>query len=417
VSSPAVSVAAAPAAFNPHATARAHETTITVTPTVAGTATTTVESSAGVIVATLSVNAPTTPAAALAYSWDGGGAADGDYAIHVALTDAAGVISEAIAPVAIDSTPPKVVFPPAQPSATKQGPVTVRASTADPTGAAAMTLSVSNQLDDLLGTVRVPLAADSTSGSLAWNLRLRRRLLLPGVYHLRVAVTDGAGNTGESTMRLVRVQRPVQAKIIYSLPDAGNVIGLSFDDCVSQRDMLAIINAFKAAKAHTTFFCNGVNVRSNQSAARAALAAGDTIGSHTWSHPQLPTLSYGEQASQIQGDIDVWWQVARAAPTPFFRPPYGLHNNATLQAAGAEGFRWVILWDVDPSDYLDPPPSVLVDHVVTHARRGSIVVMHVNANTASAVPALIRAVRAKGLEPKSMDELFGSAAYLSPASG
>ena len=131
----------------------------------------------------------------------------------------------------------------------------------------------------------------------------------------------------------------------------------------------------------------------------------------------MPTLSYGAQVSQIQGDLDIWWQVAKAAPTPFFRPPYGLHNAATLQAAGAEGFQWVILWDVDPSDYLDPAPSALVQHIVTHAHQGSIVVMHVNANTASAVPAMIRAVRGMGLEPKSMDELFGASSYLAPAKG
>jgi hypothetical protein len=30
---------------------------------------------------------------------------------------------------------------------------------------------------------------------------------------------------------------------------------------------------------------------------------------------------------------------------------------------------------------------------------------------------MIRALRAKGLEPKSLDEMFGSAAYLAPVSG
>ena len=75
-----------------------------------------------------------------------------------------------------------------------------------------------------------------------------------------------------------------------------------------------------------------------------------------------------------------------------------------------------MLWDVDPSDYLDPPPSVLVDKVTSHAQPGSIVVMHVNANTASAVPALIAALRRDGLEPKSLDEMLGVAAYLAPRS-
>ena len=417
VTSTAVTAAVAPAAFNPEATARAHQATITVTPAVAGTATTVVENETGGIVATLATAVPVTPGVPATYTWDGTGVADGSYGIHVTLTDAAGAVSDAIAPVVVDTQAPQVVFPPVSPSSTKSGPVTLRASSTDPAGVAAISVAIANQIDDPLGTVAVPVAGDASSGTTAWNLKLRKRLLLPGVYHLRATVTDGAGNVGTSAMRLLRVSRPVTARIIYSLPDAGNAIGLSFDDCVSGKDMLAIISAFKAAKAHTTFFCNGVNVRSNQKAALAALAAGDTIGSHTWAHPQMPSLSYAEQVSQIQGDLDIWWQVAKAAPTPFFRPPYGLHNAATLQAAGAAGFPWVILWDVDPSDYLDPAPSALVQHIVTHAHKGSIVVMHVNANTASAVPDMIRAVRGMGLEPKSMDEMFGAASYLAPAKG
>ena len=417
VASTAVTAAVTPAAFNPQATARAHMATVTVTPLVSGTATTVVENETGTVVATLATGAPLTAGLPETYTWDGSGAGDGAYGIHVTMTDAAGVVSDAVAPVVIDTKAPVVAFPPVSPSVTKSGPVALRASSTDPSGVRAITVAVANQIDNPLGTVSIPVGPETTGGSTAWNLRFRKRFLLPGVYHLRATVTDGAGNVGTSAQRLLRVRRPLTARIIYSLPDAGHVIGLSFDDCVSGKDMLAIINAFKAAKAHTTFFCNGVNVRSNPEAARAALAAGDTIGSHTWAHPQMPTLSYGAQVSQIQGDLDIWWQVAKAAPTPFFRPPYGLHNAATLQAAGAEGFQWVILWDVDPSDYLDPAPSALVQHIVTHAHQGSIVVMHVNANTASAVPAMIRAVRGMGLEPKSMDELFGASSYLAPAKG
>jgi peptidoglycan/xylan/chitin deacetylase (PgdA/CDA1 family) len=76
-----------------------------------------------------------------------------------------------------------------------------------------------------------------------------------------------------------------------------------------------------------------------------------------------------------------------------------------------------VLWNVDPSDYLNPARDELVRRVVSNARPGAIVVLHANANTAAAVPDMIRALRAKGLEPKSLDEMFGSAAYLAPVSG
>ena len=417
LSSPGVSAVASPVAFNPQATARAHRTTIIVTPTVTGTLTVTVESEAGAPIATLVAGTPVTAGIDQELTWDGAGAGDGAYGIRATVVDQAGAVSEAVAPVLIDTQPPQVTVPPAAPSLTARGPVLVRASSTDPAGIGALTLDVSSQTDVAIGSVTIPVAADGTGGQLRWDLRIRKRLLLPGVFHLRVRATDGAGNTGTSAVRLLRVSRPVTAKRIYSLPDAGNAIGLSFDDCVEGADMLRIIRAFKAARAHTTFFCNGVNIGGNGTAMRAALAAGDAIGAHTWSHKQLPQYPESVQLGEMQGDIDAWWSLAKAAPTPLLRPPYGLWNEATMRAAGQAGFAWIVLWNVDPSDYLDPPPSVLVSKVVGDARPGAIVVMHVNANTASAVPDLIRAVRAKGLEPKSIDEMLGPAAYLSPASG
>jgi len=279
-----------------------------------------------------------------------------------------------------------------------------------------MTLTVESQLGVVLGTLSVPVNVDGRRAALDWNLRLRKRLLLPGAYHLRLTGVDSAGNVGRSEARVLRVDRAVKNTIVYSLREAGPVIGLAFDDCVSEQAWLSIIRSFRAAKTHTTFFCNGVNVRSNPTAARATLAGGHTIGSHTWGHPELPSLSRSEQLNQLKGDKEIWWRVAKASPMPFFRPPYGLHNATTDGAAGSEGFAYSVLWDVDPSDYLTPPPGVLIDKVTQQSRAGSIVVLHVNANTAAAVPELIRALRRRGLEPKSLDEMFGVSAYLAPRS-
>ena len=415
VSSPSITAAAAPAAFNPSAVARAHRTTATITPAVSGTLTVTVESELGAVVATLASGVPVSAGIAGEYVWDGAGAADGSYGIRATLVDAQGLVAEAVAPVAVDTQGPEPSLPPVAPAQTARGPVAVRASSDDPAGIASMALEVASQTGVAIGTV--PMTTADGAGALTWNLRIRKRLLLPGVYHLRVRAVDGAGNVGTSTPRLLRVSRAVRTRIIYSLPDAGNAIGLSFDDCVDGAVLQRIVRVFRAAKARTTFFCNGVNIAGNGTAMRAALAAGNAIGAHTWSHKELPRLDQATQASEMQGDVDAWWSTAKASPAPLLRTPYGLWNDATLRAAGERGFAWLVLWNVDPSDYLHPSPSTLIQKVVADARPGAIVVMHVDANTAAALPEMIRQLRAKGLEPKSIDEMLGPAAYLSPASG
>ena len=417
VTTPVLSVSATPSAFNPDATTRASSAAIEIVPVVAGTLSVNIVTEDGLLIASL-VNATSVSAGSnTRLSWDGGGLSDGTYGIQATLVDTSAAVSQSLTPITVDTEAPKMTLATPRPELTKVGPVAIKVAGSDLTGLSRVTLTVQNQLDDALGTIAVPIDASGQSASLGWDLRLRHRLLLPGVYHLRVSGVDGVGNIGTTSVRILRVDRPVRNQIIYSLREAGQVIGLAFDDCVSEQAWLSIIKAFRAAKANTTFFCNGVNVRSNPTAARAALAAGDTVGSHTWAHPRMPMLSAAEQASQIRGDKEIWWQVAKAAPMPFFRPPYGLHNATTDAAAGTEGFAYSVLWDVDPSDYLDPPPAVLVDKVTSHARAGSIVVMHVNTNTASAVPSLIAALRRDGLEPESLDEMFGTAAYLEPRHG
>ena len=414
VVSPIVAVQAEPAAFNPTATLRVNQTTITVTSVVAGTLALSVAKADGTPIKQLLPATAVTAGSTTSVTWDGALVADGQYGIHATLTDAAGVVAESIAPVAVDAHGPQVTLARPFPVDATGGPVTVSIRTTGPLPLKRLDLTVIDQTGTDVGTVRVPLDAVRTSGTLRWNLRLKGRSLLSGIYTLRADAVDELGIAGSSGTRLLRLRRSTKTRIVYSLPEAKHMIGLSFDDCGKASAWDGILDAFRTAKAKTTFFCNGVNVRSFPQQARRTVAEGHTIGSHTWSHPQLPTLSLAAQVSQIQGDIDIWWSVARASPAPFFRPPYGLHNATTLAAASSLGFAYTMLWNVDPSDYLHPSQAELVRRVVSHARAGAIVVMHVDPNTLAALPELIRQLRAIGLEPSSLEQLFAGAARLMP---
>ena len=414
VTSAAVSAQVAPAAFDPEATPQANRATVTVVAQSAGTLQVDVVTAGGIAVA--SMLAPTAVVAGQeqTLTWDGAGVPDGHYAVRARLTDAAGVAQDALTPVTRDGADPVVTAPAATPATTSRGPVRVRASAEDLSGAVAMRLVVESQLGVEIGRVRMPTPVDGAS-ELAWNLRVKGRLLLPGVYRLRVAADDAVGRRGTGDAQLLRVARAVASTQIYRLPEAGDKVALTFDDCLDSGPWLQLLAALRRARVKGTFFCNGVNVRANPDAARRTVAEGHTIGSHTWAHPWMTKEAAGEQRSQIAGDREIWWSVAKASPAPFFRPPYGDVDAGVRASAGAEGMAWTVLWDVDPSDYLKPAPGVLGERVVSKSRPGSIVVMHVEANTAAAVPGMVRGLRARGLEPVSLDELFGTASYLSRA--
>jgi peptidoglycan/xylan/chitin deacetylase (PgdA/CDA1 family) len=138
------------------------------------------------------------------------------------------------------------------------------------------------------------------------------------------------------------------------------------------------------------------------------LLGGNSIGSHTYDHARLTNLRTRAIASELLRDEKEWWQF-RADPVPYFRPPYGAYDARVLAVAGRLGFRYVVLWDVDPGDWKRPGASVIARRVVSGARAGSIVIMHVLPQTADALGPMITGLARKGLRPVGLDELFAAA--------
>jgi peptidoglycan/xylan/chitin deacetylase (PgdA/CDA1 family) len=93
------------------------------------------------------------------------------------------------------------------------------------------------------------------------------------------------------------------------------------------------------------------------------------------------------------------------------RLPYGGYNSQTLAAAGPAGFTCVILWDVDPQDWASPGSGVIAQRVLSNVRPGSIVAMHLKPQTAAALPAILRRLKARGYEAVSLPELFRAAGH------
>ena len=101
----------------------------------------------------------------------------------------------------------------------------------------------------------------------------------------------------------------------------------------------------------------------------------------------------------------------RVSPTPYFRPPYGSYDAETVAAAGGAGYRWTVMWDVNPSDWLQPGDGVVASRVLNAVRPGSIVVLHTLAGTARDLPAILAGLRARNLTPVSLDEMFAAAGF------
>jgi peptidoglycan/xylan/chitin deacetylase (PgdA/CDA1 family) len=136
--------------------------------------------------------------------------------------------------------------------------------------------------------------------------------------------------------------------VVQSLPGDGTSLALTIDDGTNT-EVVAAFAAFAAdSGTRLTFFPNGCyrSWADNAKALRPLVDSGQVaLGNHTWSHPDLTTLTDGEIAEEIGRNRDFLRSVFGVRDTPFFRPPYGARNARVDRIAADQGHPSVVLWN------------------------------------------------------------------------
>jgi len=233
---------------------------------------------------------------------------------------------------------------------------------------------------------------------------------MPGLYRVGLTLTDEAGNVTVTGTRAFRDYRPAPAKAWRHVSGAGRRVALTFDDGRAG-PWASMLSTLKAYHAHATFFPLGSCAAANPSLMRRTVAEGNVVGSHGWTHTEMTRQSYSAVRGEWIRSEAPWWNGAGVTPVPYCRPPYGSYNSSTLAAAGSAGFTRVILWDVDPRDWSEPGSGVIAQRVLSAVHPGAIVVMHLRPQTAAALPAILRGLRARGYKAVTLPELFRAAGY------
>jgi peptidoglycan-N-acetylglucosamine deacetylase len=184
-------------------------------------------------------------------------------------------------------------------------------------------------------------------------------------------------------------------------------VAIGFDDGPST-DTPAFVRMLEGARAKATFFMIGRQVTAEfRSTMLRELRAGDVLGDHTWSHPDLTRAD--DVRSQLASTIAAIR--AQTGYTPcVFRPPYGDYNASVLAIARSLGLS-TVLWNVDPADYTQPGTGVIEARVLAQVRPGSIIISHdgggPRAQTLAAYPGIIRKLRARGYRIVTVLEMLG----------
>ena len=186
--------------------------------------------------------------------------------------------------------------------------------------------------------------------------------------------------------------------------DCANCVAITYDDGPGA-ETNRLLDKLKAKNAHASFMVVAPSAEQHPELLKRMKAEGHTIGNHTKSHRQLNTLSPAQVSQEIDaGNAAI--KKATGQSTRWVRPPYGATNATVDQVTRDKGVSQA-LWDVDTVDWKDRNSEHVCSSAVQSARAGSIVLMHdIHPTTVDAADCVIDGLRAKGLEPVSLDRLL-----------
>ncbi len=177
-------------------------------------------------------------------------------------------------------------------------------------------------------------------------------------------------------------------------------VALTFDDGPSFYTE-GLLDTLDEHDVKATFFVLGTQVRIQSETILRMFQAGHQIGNHTWDHPNLTQMGDDQIREQLKLTDDLITQII-GVPTPFLRPPYGAYNDRVLAASALP----IIFWSVDPLDWKDRDAEVVASRIID-APIGAIILAHdIHKSTVAAVPAIIAALKARGIHFVTVSELY-----------
>ncbi len=184
-------------------------------------------------------------------------------------------------------------------------------------------------------------------------------------------------------------------------------VALTFDDGPNPYYTPQVLAVLQKYRIKATFFCVGRQVTAYPDIVRQEYAAGNVIGNHSWSHPNMGLLSSSDILTQINLTSATIQKTIGVRPT-FFRPPYGVFNSSVLTQANLLGLTTVI-WNDEARDWLRPGIDVITSRILRLAGNGAIILLHDGggdrSQTVAALPTIITTLQSWGYKFVTLQQM------------
>jgi peptidoglycan/xylan/chitin deacetylase (PgdA/CDA1 family) len=191
----------------------------------------------------------------------------------------------------------------------------------------------------------------------------------------------------------------------YRLPTRSKVVALTFDAGANADAVPSILQTLAERGVPATFFLTGAWVERYPKYA-SEIGKAYPVANHSYSHPDLTTLSDAEIRSEITMAAETIRKATGRDTHPLFRFPFGASNTGTIRIVNSLGYG-AINWTVDTRGWQGTSGGqsvdLIVERVLAALQPGEIVIMHVGSNPddgstldAGALPRVIDEILARG---------------------
>jgi peptidoglycan/xylan/chitin deacetylase (PgdA/CDA1 family) len=182
---------------------------------------------------------------------------------------------------------------------------------------------------------------------------------------------------------------------------------LTFDDGPWPVNTPSVLKSLADQCTTGIFFSIGKHATYYPEILKQVLAAGHTIGSHTWSHATLTDKKLTEQQRKDEiekGVSAVKWALGGVSPAPFFRFPALQHPPEMVTYLGTRNIA-MFSCDLDSFDFKARNPQQVIDVTMKKLDKlgKGIILMHdFHKHTAEALPELLSKLKAGGYKVVKM---------------
>ncbi|HLM55895.1 MAG TPA: polysaccharide deacetylase family protein [Pyrinomonadaceae bacterium] len=201
-------------------------------------------------------------------------------------------------------------------------------------------------------------------------------------------------------------------RLVPRVNTESKVVALTFDDGPAPGATDQILSALGGARVRATFFVTGAELERNMAEGRKLVAAGHELGNHSYSHGRMVLVTPERVRREVERTDELIREAGYGGEITF-RPPYGKKLFALPYFLSRTG-RTTVTWDVEPDSYPEvaADSDKIAEHVLTRARPGSIIILHVmypsRAESLKAVPKIVEGLKARGYDFKTVSELLAA---------